>query len=372
MGTYGRKFIYFDHKGYEALSKLMMAWQRNQSISIDNKSLAILEHFASNPRASIYSCFKFLKTKQETKISYKSVHKKVHNLLRMDFIKKIEENLDKNEIVMHGAIFYKLTDYGIFYVLKNRLGNNFFDPSLDVLYNYENFFLFKYLLYPVLQHVSIQKTGANVILHLIETFLYDCTVVIEELYTHFSIPLLLSIQRIGGLIYTHEFSGQLYLEEFEMGFPLSEILNESTVRNRYTISKMVTEDKEIIVTLRIDARNLIFKSNDNKLYVYENSEDNLIFETEIDLEYDNDLNKIVSSYVKIDITELLESYFKQYFRYDIYINLIKLFTGIIRMSSYSEVENDLLLLKKDNNFMSALYTIKSISDENFATFEALK
>jgi len=196
--------------------------------------------------------------------------------------------------------------------------------------------------------------------------------VIENMYAHLSSPVLLSIQKIGGLIYTHEFSQRLIVEEFEMGFPLGEILSDSSVRNRYSISKLVTRDKEMIVTLRIDARNLLFKAMNSKLYVYENGEQNLIFETDLDPEHDKDLNKIVSSYVKIDITELLESYFKHHFRYDIYINLIKLFTGVIRMSSYSEVKNDLLLLKKDNNFMSALHTIKSISDENFAAFEALK
>src|SRR5206468_10794953 len=139
---------------------------------------------------------------------------------------------------------------------------------------------------------------------------------------------------------------------------------------------------EIIVNLRTGDRDLYLKSSNNKLYVYENSEDNLIFETDINPEFDKDLIKIASSYVKIDIDELLEAYFKQHYRYDIYVILTKLLIGIIGMSSQSGsqsklktdnyIRSDLLLLKGDNNFMSTIYTVKDFIDKNFRTFEDLK
>jgi len=38
----------------------------------------------------------------------------------------------------------------------------------------------------------------------------------------------------------------------------------------------------------------------------------------------------------------------------------------------SHIRQDLLLLKKDNNFMSAMLTIKTFIEENFSIFEALE
>src|SRR5213593_645431 len=102
MGTYGQEFIHFDQQGYQRLGQMLAQWQKSRSTTLDNKSLVILKYFGSNPNSSTYRCYKFLNTKEQIKISYKNVHKKVHNLLRIEFIKKIERKVDNNENVNHG------------------------------------------------------------------------------------------------------------------------------------------------------------------------------------------------------------------------------------------------------------------------------
>lgn len=379
LGTYGNTFIGFDNKGYQNFSELLAVWQENHTKILDKKSLEILKYISYNNFASIYGCFKFMNVNQKIKISYKNVHRKVHNLLELGLITKKDES-DK-EIEKHGAIYYRLSQYGIFYVLNKRLTRDILEINLAVLHNHRNFFIFKYLLYPHMSYQTVEKITSHTMMVALETYLYDCTVVIESMFLHLSSSLLFSIQKLGGLIYTNDFLIQSIFEDLSMGRPLMRISsNQDKNKKEYQISEIISKDKEKMIRLSTDEKDLYFKLKNSKLQAYENNEDNFILEIDIDTSKDKDLLSLVKSYTQINSNELYDSYFKQYYRYDIYTSLVKILTGVISAgrlfagrdaNTKDALYDDLLLLRNDNNFMSAMFTIKSTIDEDFSIFENL-
>lgn len=385
MGSYEQKFIFFDQPFYEDLSKLLILWQKNNPLHLDNKSAVILSYFTNHPVASAYRCFKYMNIEKKVKISYKNVHKKINNLLALGLIErnKIRSN-DIGEVPSHGAIYYELSPFGVFYALINFKGKNFLDASLDIIYNHKTFFLYKSLLYPYIQYQTIKNIKLDSIIYALETYLHECAITLGNMFTHLSNPLLGSIVKIGGLLWTSEFTGESVVENFNMGFPLEQIIDDkSKSRKQYTISEEVRKDNGTLLRLSSNDRILYFKLNAGKLQVYQTYEDNLIFETNIDPEQDKDLKKIVNSYTAISINELLETYFRAHFRYDIYISMLKLVAGVTALSSIPEyydsdvsidngIRQDLLLLKNDSNFATTAFTIKAFIDENYSAFQAIE
>jgi len=224
--------------------------------------------------------------------------------------------------------------------------------------------------------------------HVLENFLHECSITIENMFVHLSESILLSsIQKIGGLILTDKFAIESIFEDLRMGLPVLQLTNDKNKNRRKYETSEITKDNERIVRLSTENRILNFKLNKTKnmLEVYERYDNNPIFETDISSESDKDLTKLVNSYTEITMKELLESYFKEYYRYDIYLNIIKLLvqvTGAIRNLDYdsrNKTKNDenlnlqdLLLLNSDDNFSSTIYTVKTFLNKNFGDFEKLK
>lgn len=103
------------------ISKLYLTQLFDKNLS--DSDFYSLYYIATNKKTSTYQLTKFLSTTQ-FKMNYKNVHKKVKKL---QSIQLIEESKEKS-IQSHAAIFYQLSDIGVFHI---------FD------YLYERRFLFK-------------------------------------------------------------------------------------------------------------------------------------------------------------------------------------------------------------------------------------
>src|SRR5207344_469688 len=132
-----------------------------------------------------------------------------------------------------------------FYALIKIKGKSFLDVNLDIVHNYRNFFLYRNILFPYIQYETIEKIETDTIHYALETYLHECAIIIQNMFNHLSSPLLASIVKTGGLIFTRNFLGESVVEDFAMGHPLSQLMDdESKNRENYQTSELETKDNE--------------------------------------------------------------------------------------------------------------------------------
>ena len=172
---------------------------------LGNTALKILKYIAVNPSSSIYDCYKYLNNDNSTKIAYKNVHVKVHNLIKLGLIQKVRnqskkdnENLGRvnEEFIVgkskHNAIYYSISSAGIFYLVKT-------DPQKakkELILKNKNDGFFKCLLYPYIDLETLEKINSEYILSNIFRYLSKCC---ETIYGPLTI--LDSIEEEGGELY---------------------------------------------------------------------------------------------------------------------------------------------------------------------------
>lgn len=161
----------------------------------------ILYSFVKRKICSTYQCYKDLKTayEQEDKtITYKNVHKRIQKLYESNLIEKV--NKKQNEETKHGAIFYKLTSFGIFYLVKNLPLN-----VMQILLNYKNDELFVYFLYPYIKPETIERINDTSIIGYIRIYLKKCCEEISKTHLHN----MKRLRETGGNLYTIGFTDTL-------------------------------------------------------------------------------------------------------------------------------------------------------------------
>jgi len=122
---------------YIVLAKKFM----NIDIDIGPVASTILLYFATQENFSVYQIFSRLES-TPNRMAYKNVHKRVQRLKELAFIKRTE-----GKETTHKAIFYKLSEAGLFYLfLKVEKLSFIFDiPSILASYSdYEFFEAFVY------------------------------------------------------------------------------------------------------------------------------------------------------------------------------------------------------------------------------------
>lgn len=125
------------------------------NINVGGVAEELLKFFIQYPRCSTYQTFKYLKElykKDNKTISYKNVHKRIQKLHKLGLISKVKKNNDQTTS-KHGAIYYSLSTFGIFYILKNRLLLQ--NKNLIIDHKYDG--LFENFLYPYIQFNTINQ-----------------------------------------------------------------------------------------------------------------------------------------------------------------------------------------------------------------------
>jgi hypothetical protein len=146
-----------------------------------------LNYFVQHAVGSTYQCYKYM-NQQKIKISYKNVHKKVQNLSQLDIIKVSKSNLDKVGGIpsKHGAIYYKLSQYGIFHNLKRTDAFVTFISTFtmsDYMFDFENFVLYKHILYPYIKLQTVKQLKTFYVLYRIVEYLQRCCVDLESVFS---------------------------------------------------------------------------------------------------------------------------------------------------------------------------------------------
>ena len=163
----------------------------------------ILCEFIERPVLSTYQCYKNLnenyKQVQKT-ISYKNVHKRIKKLHSFGLIKIKQTNKnesyhgigsDNSTSNKHGAIYYTLTSFGIFYLLKNHLA----DPK-KIITEYKNDGIYENFLYPFLDFRTIKKIDDDHIIYKIIDYLGNCCILLSKL-----VQQIIDMEKQGG--YSH-------------------------------------------------------------------------------------------------------------------------------------------------------------------------
>lgn len=154
----------------------------------------ILYYYIKNPVASTYSVHRSLVTEYKElnkTINYKNVHLRVQQLHKNGLIEKIIEANNKNNI--HGAINYRISSFGIFYVILNNLHR--YDKNLIIEHTGNPFF--NYFLFQYFEIETIKQVNDDKFVELIFDYLKECAVKLDKFLVN-----TIEIQKQGG-IYRH-------------------------------------------------------------------------------------------------------------------------------------------------------------------------
>lgn len=152
----------------------------------------ILNTFLRRKICSAYQCYKDLSlelSKEGKSITYKNVHEPVQKLFSYNLIKRSMHHFENP--TKHGAVYYTLTSFGIFYLMKNR---RIWD--LNFILEHDKNELFNLLLYPFIKFETIRSLTDPEIIHLIFMYLIKCCQEIENWY----FTRLRYVEELGGMI----------------------------------------------------------------------------------------------------------------------------------------------------------------------------
>jgi hypothetical protein len=158
----------------------------------DGKSLDILEQFAWERYLSAYQIHSNIKFTY-LKMAYKNVNKWVNALLLSGLLQKFETD---SKISKHKAIYYRLTEKGIYQLFLNRLNSLLVNQSdvrkgtppnaLSFFQNYSDSMLFETFLYPYFEKDTLLAIGSRLLWDLYG-YLSSCCQSIERKVKHFEL-----------------------------------------------------------------------------------------------------------------------------------------------------------------------------------------
>jgi hypothetical protein len=171
----------------EYISLLHNDYKKN--IELDNTSLGILEQFAWKEYLSAYILFSRLNS-MDIKIAYKNVNTRVHKILSSGLIYKVQSYNGSNN--KRKAIFYKLTEYGIFQLFLSRINSLLFNQyelrksqavsssSKTFFHNYTKSRLFELFVYPYFDNNTLSAIGDYNLWSRLYYYLEECCRLVES------------------------------------------------------------------------------------------------------------------------------------------------------------------------------------------------
>ena len=392
----------FDNNGYDFLGKLFVQWRKPYFAKNDSKSIEILKYFIDNKVGSTYQCHKYMINEKKIKISYKNVLKKIKKLSEKEFIIKNQgynnktENTEKGK---HGAIYYTLSSFGVFYLFSSKsIIINPLELHDSIILNYEESILFKNLLFPHIPLQILKELKSLLIWNSILRYIQNCCFTIDNAFVYISKQdyIMQPIEKIGGLLQCDPFMIDLLLEELRTGNSFDSFKSLESINDELLEEFLIDEDGTEILKIsnKENQRILYFKILENKttengkkkLQIYENDYHNnnsLIFEVDISNTTQN-IRTLNESYLPLSWKELMKFYFENGdYLLEMTNNLVELFLNmlsikyeIIISSNESNkivknIFNDIKLLKKNTNFMDTFYTIQEHIETNFREFDEL-
>lgn len=173
---------------------LYLYQQEKFDVSLSNVAKRLLGSFVKRKICSTYQCYKDLKAayEQEDKtITYKNVYKRIQKLYESNLIEKVKDRND--EETKHGAIFYRLTSFGVFYLIFNRIANR-----KEIIIENKNDQLFLLFLYPYLKFGTIESLTDNRIVSYAFSYLTKCCHNLQQIINEMK-----NLENKGGLFYSY-------------------------------------------------------------------------------------------------------------------------------------------------------------------------
>lgn len=162
-----KEYIFYLYENYSIVDK-----------KLGSTTDKILNSFINRKICSAYQCFKDLNreySKEGKSITYKNVHEPVQKLYSYNLVKKIANHTGNQ--TKKGAIYYTLTSFGIYYLIRNRRIWN-----LDFILEHNKNELFVLLLYPFIKFKTIKSLTDPEIIHAVCIYLIKCSQEIENWY----------------------------------------------------------------------------------------------------------------------------------------------------------------------------------------------
>jgi DNA-binding MarR family transcriptional regulator len=180
--TYSNELIQLENNDYSYLVELFIQWKKQKDLKLNKKLLEILKYFISNQfNPSSYQCYKYLETRKILDLDKKNVRRNVKKLHDLGLLEeKRPEN--KNGRRRHNATFYKVSPFGVFYILKEGIMNNPFNFTFDIILKNRNFKLYDSVLFKFIKFESIQSIENRYIINKILIYLNRICQMIENIF----------------------------------------------------------------------------------------------------------------------------------------------------------------------------------------------
>ena len=319
---------------------------------------------------STYQCFKELN--KQKKIAYKNVHKNVKRLYQLGILKEISNT----SLAKHGAIYYKLSSFGIYFTFLLHKINSLNISKL--IENYPNDGLLEYFLYQFIEKKTVKEIKSDIILGYIFAFLTDCCINIQRSLKHlpqiekdrgYSTCITVIDNLINPDLEDYWFGGSKdFIDYLKKRFKIK-WLDKNTSKINYNKSdnliKIVEKNYSLILKLNTKSKKAILDYKENSLFEFELEE---IGENSFAI------NEFRPRSVKEHIMEL------HYFENQNYKSSFSLCVKILNYAHFEgglgnldnfEMVKSLKLLSKDQRFRNTLQQIKDNFDNNYYKFENL-
>jgi hypothetical protein len=316
----------------------------------------VSEHFLQFFVRESLSTYRIYSKLKNQHTDYKSVHKRVRKLINHGFIKKVENDAFESKGSVHGAIFYELSELGVYHVIHKTMGilaehETPLELFKILLKNYKNNILFHVILYPYLNVETILKMyHSNIQFYAIWKYVRACCeAVLDALRT-------IKIAQGGGTpiyLWNHIHPGQkCQFKDVENKFAALKEYLESRYHLEWLIDSEVTkfeDDKTLKISHRGNSVIIELSKDGRKATLKLNRK--VVQALNVSLSHSNDKNSsvfMISVPVEEHATIFLEEAIKQRASELVFAVTSRPWTG-----------NSKILLRNDNKFRSLIKQTKN-------------
>lgn len=162
-----------------AIISLVSKWT-NREIVIGNIEHQILQLLAERPY-SIYKIMSYFKNTNRP-MDYKNAFRRAQKIIKLELIQEIESAKSEST---HGAIFYRLSEFGLYYLIRNTRSSLVLHLTLTqlfklVLKSYKDNILFSTVLYPYFEISTLLNLCGTLQIGAIWQYLRACCEQIEK------------------------------------------------------------------------------------------------------------------------------------------------------------------------------------------------
>lgn len=238
---------------------LYLYQQEKFDVQLSNVAKRLLHSFVKRKICSTYQCYKDLKSKYEQEgktITYKNVYKRIQKLYESDLIEKA--NNKDNEETKHGAIFYRLTSFGVFYMIFNRI-----TYQKEIIIENKNDQLFLLFLYPYIKFKTIESLTNDHIVSYIFSYLSKCCHNLQ-----YFINEMRNLESNGGLFYSYGMTETITHPTYSDDPMLGSKQFVDFLKNNLNITWVDRETTKIIEVEKNKEIKILDKKNELTLKIY--------------------------------------------------------------------------------------------------------